>query len=71
MRFLVDALELDLEDEGGIWWDETWEAAVAICHLSWDGEDAALAERHLWYTLIPACDHAADTNGGLEVPSAN
>lgn len=71
MRGLVDALELDLEDESGIRWDETWEAAVAIGHLSRDGEDASLAERHLWYALVPACDHTADTDGGLEVPSAD
>jgi hypothetical protein len=41
--FLVYALELNLKDESSIWWDEAWEAAVAVCHLSRDGENTSLA----------------------------
>lgn len=40
---LVYGLELDLKDKSGVWWDEAWEAAVAICHFSRDGKNTSLA----------------------------
>ena len=68
---LVDFLELDLEDERSIRWDESWEATIAIRHLARDRQNASFAQRHLWHTLVPASDDSADTDGGLEVSTAD
>lgn len=68
---LVDALELDLEDQCGIGWDESREAPVSVRHLARDGQNASLAQRHPRDALIPTCNHSADTDGCLEVSTAD
>ena len=48
----------DLQDEGGVWWDETGVATGTVGVVTSDGKSGLLAERHTTIsaedTLIPA-----------------
>lgn len=63
---LVDAEELNVENQSGVGGDEAGEASLAVAVVAADGENGPLAERQLGDTLVPALDDLADTNGGLE-----
>lgn len=52
-----------------MWWDQTGEAAVAICIISSNGQNALLPERHVEHSVVPAFDHLAHPDGNLELAS--
>lgn len=70
-RISVDALEVNVEDEGRVGRDVARETAVTVTHVGGDDQGALLPEGHLLDALVPAGDDPADSDGGLEVASAD
>jgi len=72
---LFDVLELNVEDEAGLWWNVTRETTVTIGVVAGDGQGGLLAESHTTVdtedALIPALDDLANTDASVEVATAD
>jgi len=66
----LEADQLNLEDESGVWGDDTTGALGTVSHLWGDGEDGLASFFHLGNTLIPSLDDLTNTNLALEGGSA-
>lgn len=56
---LLDAQQLNLEDEGGVGGDGAARAALAVAELGGDDEAALPADLHPSHALVPALDDLA------------
>lgn len=65
-RDLVDANQLNVEQQSGVGWDQTWEASWAVSLVTWDSQVSSGANAQLRDTGVPALDNLTDTNGALE-----
>lgn len=63
---LVDFQQLDVENQGGVWRDQTWEASRTVGVRTRDGQSGLLANGEFWNTRVPALDDLADTDVALE-----
>jgi hypothetical protein len=61
-----DSNELDLKDEGGIWWNNSTSSLRSIGIVWWAGQDCFLSDLKLWDSLIPSSDDSSSTNLELE-----
>lgn len=65
-RCLLDAEELDLEDEGGRRWNDGREAALAVRVVRGARQLRRLPDGHLHHPFVPSFDDLAHTDGELE-----
>lgn len=63
---LVNANQFDIEDQGGIRRNQTWETSVTVSLVAWDGQFASFADTQLRNGIVPSLDDLTDTNGTLE-----
>lgn len=62
----VNLQQLHVEDQGGHWRNQAWEASVAVGHHWRDGQSGLFAEGELGEALFPALDHHALADSELE-----
>ena len=62
--------KLNVEDESGVWGNDTAGTLGAVSHLRGDGEGGLASLLHLGDTLVPSLDDLTDTNLALEGGSA-
>ena len=63
---LLEVDKLDIEDEGGVLGDDSWDAGSAISVGSGAGEGSLLALLELSDTFVPALDDLAYTDNEVE-----
>ena len=62
----LEVNELDVEDQGGVGWDNTSNSSSTISIVWWACEGSLLAFLELADAFVPASDHLAFTNNELE-----
>lgn len=63
---LVDAAELNIEDQSRVWWNHRWWTFLTICSMWWACDTTLTADFHIGYTDVPTSDHITTAQLKLE-----
>ena len=66
LRFLLELQKLNVEDQGGVRWDDPRMTSGAVRVIGAAGERGAFTDRHLGDTFIPSLDDLSFSDLELE-----